>query len=97
MQRLADPRAITFQEVNHTPLVLPSAAAEAWRGALLLLQRVLPDQYFANCSYQDCRTYAICSSVVLIGTVSCRRAAQLAVWWLLVKTWQGQATEFNFT
>jgi hypothetical protein len=31
MQRLVDPRAITFQEVNHTPLVLPSAAAEAWR------------------------------------------------------------------
>ena len=35
-QRPADPRAITFQEVNHTPLALPSAAAEALRGAHLL-------------------------------------------------------------
>lgn len=30
-QRLADPRAITLEEVNHMPLVLPSAADEAVR------------------------------------------------------------------
>jgi hypothetical protein len=35
MHRPVDPRAITFQEVNHTPLVLPSAAAEALRGVQL--------------------------------------------------------------
>jgi hypothetical protein len=35
-QRPADPRVITFQEVNHTPLALPSAAAEAWRGSRML-------------------------------------------------------------
>jgi hypothetical protein len=39
-QRPADPRAITFQEVNHTPLALPSAAAEAWRELRSWMSRI---------------------------------------------------------